>query len=219
MAKLVKNLKPCSQVWTGEQLCQLYSKFKTHICVQQMLQLFSPIFLLFFPDFLCWWLKVMDKLRVNCGNTCEIYYCLAQEWVLLCLFTLLELVEWYSHWSQVYSFSLVLDGLRLFCLSPVCVIKCLFSLLFETKALLHWLHLYGFSPVWVLLTWTWRLLTWLLEYGQEGHLLGPSPEWVVLCLFKLLDMVEEYSHWSHSCGFSPEWVLLCLFISLVVIDE
>ena len=58
-----------------------------------------------------------------------------------------------------------------------------------------------------------------LQAVDVEHLFGASSEWVILCVFKLLDIVEEYSHWSHWYGFSPEWILMCLFISLEVIDE
>ena len=133
-------------------------------------------------------------------------YCFFPAWVLLCLLKWFDVVYDESHMLQ-------------WCFFPVYVAACSFNLLIDTKAFSHWSHLYGLSPVWALLMWTCRLLMWLLEYGQEEHLFGASSEWVILCVFKLLDIVEEYSQRSHLYGLSPEWILVCLFISLEVIDE
>ena len=70
-------------------------------------------------------------------------------------------------------------------------------------------HLLGFSPEWVLLC-TLRLLELAVEYSHWLQLFDFSPIcFAILCSFRWLELTVEYSHWLQWCGLNPVCFKMC----------
>ena len=114
-----------------------------------------------------------------------------------CLVKVCFRVKDLAHWLHMNGFS------------PVCFLICLRKSPEVVQANLHWLHLYGLFRVCLFIMWSFNSPLLMHEYSHTVHLSGFSPEWVLLCLLRLLECIVSYSHWLHLCRFSPVCFMIC----------
>ena len=86
---------------------------------------------------------------------------------------------------------------------------------------MEWLYIYlntvvGFCFIITLTTW---VTLYLNDLEHSLQINGFSPEWVLKCVFRALEVVNDLEHSLQVHNFSPEWVLRWILISPDVVND
>ena len=89
------------------------------------------------------------------------------------------------------------------------------------NSFMEWLYIYlntvvGFCFIITLTTW---VTLYLNDLEHSLQINGFSPEWVLKCVFRALEVVNDLEHSLQVHNFSPEWVLRWILISPDVVND